>query len=115
LLEDAVDGHGTQGLTFVAEGMTDIIDGQVLFAQSNKPLAKFVLVLAGLDFGGCWGEEVAFGVFPELVHEAAETAGGITEPGGGLGGGKSLDELGTESFVLAMADVFGLEEVVGEC
>jgi len=56
-------------------------------------------------------EERAFvGVVAELMAQDTERAGGITELGGDLMGGKLFDEIGAESFVLAVKMVLGGEE-----
>ena len=76
---------------------------------------EVLLLLRVLGFAVAGGKEGPLGVLPELVHQATEAAGSITETFRGLGGGKSLDKIGAEGLVLAMAGVAGLQEVVGEC
>jgi hypothetical protein len=53
--------------------------------------------------------------FPPLMNEPAKATGRIAETLGRCFGGKALDEVSAEGFVLALAGGFGLKEVRGEC
>ena len=56
-------------------------------------------------------EEGAFvGAMAELMTQDAERARGVAEAGGDLVGGELFDEIGAESFVLAVEGVLGGEE-----
>jgi hypothetical protein len=41
-------------------------------------------------------------IAPELMTQDAEGTRGVAEAASDIGGGKALDEIGAESFVLAM-------------
>jgi hypothetical protein len=47
---------------------------------------------------------------PELVAQDAEGAGGVTESFGGLSRGQAFDEIGSQSFVLAVEGVYGFQK-----
>ena len=59
-------------------------------------------------------EEFQRRVLPQLVAEDAETAGGVAEALGGLGGGEAFDEKRPERLVLAVEGVLGQQEDLGE-
>jgi len=59
-------------------------------------------------------EEFQLWVLPQLVAEEAETAGGVAEALGGVGGGEAFDEKRPEGFILAVEGVLGYQEDLGE-
>ena len=115
LLEDLVNGHGAELFPLVLQRPADVVDGQVLLAEGNHPLA------AGVGLGRLGGrgvtreEEGPPGVLPELMDQPAEAAGSVAEACGGLFGGQPLDKVRSQGFVLAVGRVGGVEEVPGEC
>jgi hypothetical protein len=48
------------------------------------------------------------------MDQDAETAGGVAEAAGDLGGGEAVHEEGAEGLVLAVGGVGGIEEDPGE-
>ena len=99
----------------MAQGPADVVDGEVLLAQGDHAVAA-----GGPSWAAVWGplaggeEEGPLGVLAELVDQDAEAAGRVAEARGGLGGGKSLDEVGAEGLVLAVGGVDRLQKAVGE-
>ena len=59
-------------------------------------------------------EEFQLRVLPQLVAEDAETAGGIAEALGGVGGGEAFDKKRAERLVLAVEGVCGYQEDLSE-
>jgi hypothetical protein len=113
--QDLIDGDRTDGNALMVQGSANVVDGEVLLAQDDDALAQFVALLLVFDRLRSWGKEIALGILTELMDEPAKAAGGIAEPLGRFLRGKALDEVSAESLVLALAGVFGLEEVRGEC
>ena len=113
-LEQLGDGGGAERGTAVRQRLLDVIDRQVLLAQSNHLVAQRV-TLGGTvwSFGG-GQEELALGVGTELMTQDAETAGGVAEAAGDFVGGQRLDEVGAQGFVLAVRGIPGPHEVAGE-
>ena len=74
------------------------------------------ILLAGRSTDACDpDEEGTFGLIAKLMHQDAEAAGRVTESSGHFGGGETLDEEGSEGFVLPMGGVDGLQEAAGQC
>jgi len=94
----------------------DVVDGEIPFAHSDGELADTVACgrvsgarAVSLEEAGAEG-----GVVAELVTEAAERSGGVAELEGNRGSRASIQEVGTEGLVLALAgDIGGLEELGG--
>ena len=93
---------------------TDIVDGEILFAQGDDAVTYGVGLGSGLGSFSRLEEEVASGILAELVDEDSEAPWGVTEAMSGLGDGEAIDEEGAEGFVLTVGCVGGLEEETGD-
>ena len=113
-LEDQGDGHRAALLSLLLQGSADVVDGEVLFAQGDDLLAHAILGGMGAGCAARGEEEFQLRVLPQLVAEEAETAGGVAEALGGLGGGEAFDEKRPERLVLAVEGVLGHQEDLGE-
>lgn len=110
LLEDQRDGGGTELAPALPQALADVVDGKVLFAQSDD------LCTEPIDFGCCpwsfgrWQEELPVRVFPELVTQHPKAARRVSEPIGGFRAGEPLDKVGAESLILTLGRVGRLQE-----
>jgi hypothetical protein len=105
LAEDLAHGGRSPRDPLFLEGFTDVVDGLVLLAEFNDSSSNGVV---GLDpWARRVDEELAVGLTPELVHELLECPVGVTEASCDLGTGETIDEIGPESFVLAVCGVTG--------
>ena len=105
-LQNRGDGRRTQRLAVTGECATDVVDGEVLLPQRDDLLPQSIL-LARRSTDTCGGdEEVTFGLIAELMHQHAKAAGRVTESSGHFGGGHTLDEEGSEGFVLSMCRIW---------
>ena len=101
---------GLRVVSLRLEGLTDIVNGEVLLPQRNDVVADripfwgVVWSFAGLD------EEGAVGVLAKLVTEHAKTPGGIAKPLGDLLRGQSLNKVRPECLVLPVGGVGWFEE-----
>ena len=93
---------------------TDVVYGEVLFAQGDDTVAEGIGLGCGMRPLGRCEEEVASGTLAELADEDAEAPRGVTEAASHLDAGKTVDEEGAEGLVLAMGGVGGFEENLGE-
>jgi len=108
--EEDKNSSGTEVVALVVAGTTDIVDGEVLLAQSDNLLAE---AFAFGRNGGSLGrreEESPLRILTELMDQDAETARGVAEASGGLGRGKPIDEKGAEGFVQTMRRVGRFKE-----
>jgi hypothetical protein len=96
------------------QGAADVIDGEVLFAQSDDLKAELRFLGRGVRAFGGGQEEGTVGVLAELVDQGPEAGSGISEAGSDLGSRLSLDAVGPEGLVLAMGSIAGLKEVLGK-
>ena len=94
------------------QGPTDIVDGQVLFSQSDDFLPDGIV---GLD-AGPWiiDKELSLRVIPKLMGQLVKAARCVAESLGDFGGGQSLDEIGPQGFVLPMGGVLRREKDLGQ-
>jgi hypothetical protein len=90
----------------------DVIDRQVLLAQSDGVLADALAsrralgaMLGSLEESGALG-----GLMAELMTEDAESAWGVIEAAGDLGRRQLIQKIGAAGFVLAVKGGFGSEE-----
>jgi hypothetical protein len=90
------------------------VDGEVLLSQRDNLFPQPIL-LARRSTDACDpDEEVTFRLIAKLMHQHTEAAGRVTESSGHLGGGDTLDEEGSEGFVLPMGGIGGLQEAPGQ-
>lgn len=107
--EDANVGRA-EGVALVLEQALNVINGEVLLAGLDNPVANRV------GFGGLvgafgWGqEERPRGVLAEVVNQNAETAFRIAKAPGRLLGGELVDKEGAQGLVLAVSGVGGPQE-----
>ena len=109
-LQEKGDGHGAQGVSLRLQGLTDIVNREVLLPQRHDVVAHripfwgVVWSFAGLD------EEGAVGVLAKLVTEHAKTPRGLAKPLGNLLRGQSLNTIRPECLVLPVGGVGWFEE-----
>jgi hypothetical protein len=104
---------GTQGKLLFFEGLTDFINGVVLFTQRDDQGAGGGLFGLRAGSGARGDKETGMGVAEKGMAKDPESAGGITEGAGGFVGGASFDVVGPEGFVLTLFGVAGLPEKGG--
>jgi len=98
----------------VGQVATDVVYGEVLFAQGDDTVAEGVGLGCGMRPFGRREEEVASRVLAELVDEDPEAPRRVTEAASDLGTGGTLNEEGAEGLVLAVGGVGGFEEDLGK-
>jgi hypothetical protein len=110
--ENQRDGHGTQPVPAFRKNAADIIDGEILFSQSDDRIPGPIGF--GRRLGSFLGgqEERAPRVLTELMREDPEASGGIGEAAGDFGRRELIDEVGPEGFVLAVGRVLGFQKEV---
>ena len=94
----------------MGQGAADVIDGEVLLAQGDDPIAEWLRLGRGLRSLGRGEEEVPPGVLTELVDKNTQAPWGVAEAARDLGTRESLHEEGTEGLVLAVGGVGRFEE-----
>jgi hypothetical protein len=110
LLENDVDGGDAQAPALLSEEAGDIVNGEVLFAHGDDLLTKRVL-LGRLLRPFLWGKkEGAVEVLAKFGADDAKTAWCVAEAFGRLLGREPLNEVGSESLILAVSGVLGEEE-----
>ena len=112
VVQDLPDRGGTQGSLLGFEGVFDVIDGEVLLAHPQDQFADGVFLglrmRAVLDLT----EEIGLGA-AEMMTQDAKGSWGVAKAPGDLSRGKRFDEIGAESFVLALRGGGGIEEEAG--
>ncbi len=93
---------------------TDVVYGEVLFAQGDDAVAEGVGLGCGLRSLGGRQEEVASRVMTELVDEDSKAPRCVTKAASDLSTGRSLNEEGAKSLILAVGGVGGFEEDLGK-
>ena len=93
---------------------TDVVDGEVLFAQGDDTVAEGIGLGCGMGPLGRFEEEVASRVLAELVDEDSEGPRRVTEAASDLGSGNPFNEEGAEGLVLAVGGFGGFEEDLGK-
>ena len=73
---------------------TDVVDGEVLFAQGDDTVAEGIGLGCGMRPLGRFEEEVASRVLAELVDEDSEAPRRVTEAASDLGTGNPFNEEG---------------------
>ena len=114
-LQNRGDGRRTQRLAVTGECAADVVDGEVLLPQRDHLFPQSALLARGSTDSCGQDEEVAFGLIAKLMHQDAKAAGRVTESIGHFGGGNTLDEEGSEGFVLPMGGVGGRQEAASQC
>jgi len=84
----------------------------ILFAQGDDEGAGGVGFGLRLGAGPAWAKEVAR-LVTELAAEDAEGSGSVAKEAGDLLGGKVLDKIGAQGFVLPLGGRAGFEEEAG--
>ena len=93
---------------------TDVVDGEILFAQGDDTVAEGVGLGCGMGpFGRC-EEEVTSRVLAELMDEDSEAPRRVTEVASDLSTGGAVNEEGAECLVLAVGGIGGFEENLGK-
>lgn len=110
LFEQYADHGRADGVPFGAQGLGDVVDGEVLFPQLNDLLAGAVLLRGLFGSLGGWEEEGPVRILAKLMTQNAEAGRGIAEAGRCLCRGQLVNEVGPERFVLPMGNVAGLQE-----
>src|SRR5262249_54816780 len=97
------------------EFAVDVINGEVAFAQGDGAVEDWNAGRPGPRLLLGRGEEAgAFaGVVPELMAQDAKGTWRVGEACGDFPGGKLLDKVSAEGFVLALAGPVGLEKEAG--
>jgi len=113
-LEDLCDGDRAERASLVGQVATDVVDGEVLFAQGDDTVAEGIGLGCGMRPLGRFEEEVASRVLAELVDEDSEAPRRVTEAASDLGTGNPFNEEGAEGLVLAVGGVGGFEEDHGK-
>jgi hypothetical protein len=109
-LENLCDGDRAERVPLVGQVATDVVDGEILFAQGDNPVAERIGLGCGMGSLGRCEEEVASRVLAELMDEDSEAPRCVTEAASDLGTGEPLNEEGAEGLVLALGGVGGFEE-----
>ena len=79
----------------------DLVDGVPGRAQLDDPGPGGVLARRGLGPGPAGDEELP-GPGAEVPHRRQQRRGGVAEPGGGLGGGQALGQVGAQRLIPAV-------------
>ena len=109
-LEDLSDCDWAERTSLVGQVATDVVYGQVLFAQGDDTVAEGVGLGGGPGPFGRYQKEVASRVLAELVDENSEAPRCVAEAASDLGTGDAFNEEGAEGLILAVGRVGGLEE-----
>jgi len=112
LTEHLPDGRVTQRSAFGFKRALDVIDGMILFAQSDNEGARGVGFGLGFRAGLALAEEIKR-LAAELTAQDAESAGAVAETPGDLLRGQIFDEKGAQGLVLALRGRLGLQEEPG--
>ena len=114
LLENAGDADGAEFVVLLVEQVLNIVDGEILFAGLNDPVAQRIGF--GCLFGtfGWWNKKTPLRILAELVNQNAETACGVAETEGSLFGRDVIDKEGAERLILAMGGIGGLKKDLRE-
>ena len=91
-LEDLSDSDWAERTSLVSQVATDVVYGQVLFAQGDDTVAEGVGLGGGPGPFGRYQEEVASRVLAELVNENSEAPRCVTEAASDLGTGDAFNE-----------------------
>ena len=108
--EDLVDAYRAELSPLGKQGSTDVVDGEVLFAQLEHLLAKRVGLGSGpAPLSGAY-EELPVGVAAKSMDQKPEAALGVSEALGGFLSGTPLHDKGSQGLALAVGGGFGLEK-----
>ena len=91
------------------------MDGKILFPERDDLVTQPFLLAGGPYLSGRREQEPAPGLIAELVDKDPKTSWSISEAGGRLRRGETLNEKRPEGLVLAMSRVGGLEEPTSGC
>jgi hypothetical protein len=112
------EDHGycsrTQFMALIAQEPADIIDGEVLLAQSNDLVPKPVCLGSTLRTFGRRNKEASFWILAKLVTENAEASLCVSKPSSRLSRRETFDEIGSQGLVLPMSGIGGFEKDPGE-
>jgi hypothetical protein len=99
----------------VFQGAADIVNGEILFPQSDDLIANRLFLLQGfLGYFASSEKEPPVRILPELMTEDPKTPRGVTETSGRLGRRELVDEISSQGFILAMGGVGRLNKDTGE-
>jgi hypothetical protein len=110
LLQDHTDRRRAERLVFAGEGTADIVDGKILFPERDDLVSQPFLLARGPYLLGRREKELAPGLIAKLMDKDPKTSWSISEAGGRLRRGDTLNEKRPEGLVLAMSRVGRLEE-----
>jgi hypothetical protein len=97
---------------FSLQGLADIVDRQVLFAQLDNLLTYRIIPF---DASAFWfGKELTLWILTKHMQELVETPQRVPKSFGDFGTWESLDEIGSQRFVLPMVGVSWGEKDVGQ-
>ena len=112
--EDLSDSDRAERMSLVGQIATDVIYGEVLFAQVDDTVADRVGLGCGLRPLGRCEEEVTSRVLAKLMDKDSEAPRRVTEAASDLGTGGPVNEERAECLVLAVGGIGGFEEDFGK-
>jgi hypothetical protein len=112
VVQDLPDGGGTQGSLLGLQSAFDVVDGEVLLAHPQDQFADGVFLGLGMGAVLEFPEEVGLRA-AEMMTQDAKRAWGVAKAAGDVSRGKTFDEVGPESLVLALGGGSGFEEEAG--
>ncbi len=109
-MEDLTDSSGTESGASILEDFADLVDRVVLLSQLDDSIASGGLAGAGRRPTTRRGEKAGMGIAPKLMTEHPESSGGIPEFGSHHIGRLAINEIGSQSLILALFWVRRFEE-----
>ena len=92
-------------MSFGFKGVTDVINGKVLFTQCDDIVAQLIFFRSLMRSFSRWQEELSMRIFSEFMHEYPKAAVGIAEAFSRLLAWKSIDEISSQSLILSMIGI----------
>jgi hypothetical protein len=113
VFENQRDGNSAYPLPALFQDLADIIDGKILLSQCDDLVSDTVSFRRSLRSLLRGKEEGAIWMLTELMGEHTKASRRISEAAGDFARRKLLDEVGPESFVLAVGGICGFEKEAG--